>query len=412
MRYLLRILYFSGLLAATSTGAGGGAEGTALDEYKVTGRFIAYLLVALLAAPAAWDLFRCKKIPTPGVIVSTYFFMYLFIATKLATAYFDVAALQHIIAAILYFGVFGLYLRKANSRFDLQFALTAIGGANIILVGINLPLTLTLDAYNIQGRLSGFAFNPNVLGHSLALTSACLALTLRRFLGGKFLFLAITAILLGNLILVYLTLSRGAFVILMVAAAFNFYITSAWFRRLSPVLLPVVLSILAITITDSDYYRVLFEDREQSREEVFKNQWDEFVRNPLTGADWRAERIVYGENMFLGAISQLGIIGLIFVCLIIFPRFFLFFKMGWLNRRRSNAEEVGEYRTAAVFIGLTILSGLLESLLLGVIGPIIIAFLMIDAGSGVRSSKRHKSQRSFDRSSELGPRVEKSLRTS
>jgi O-antigen ligase len=300
--------------------------------------------------------------------------------------------LQYIATALIYLTVFGFYLPKSARGFDLRSGVLSIGLANILILALNYPTILMPGAYSGIGRFTGIAANSNQLAYGLALTSVCLPSVIGRIRWRIVSWGLLLGLLVLNFQLVTLTLSRGAFVLTILSICASIYIFLGRRGRLLLLLAPPAAIGGYAYLTQLALYDAIFSGRLNTRDDVFERQITRFLDYPLFGGLWLEGRVVSGENMFFGAATEFGVLGLIFTALLCLPLLVRFVRKGWLMRLPDGDERVIA-RTAAAFVLLTIVSSTLESLLLGGVGPIILAFLMLDASS--QSRRRGSSATTF-----------------
>ncbi|WP_210530255.1 hypothetical protein [Rubellimicrobium arenae] len=377
------ILVLATLVAISVIAPGGAFEPPpAVARLKDMGREITYAVLVGLFLTAALNLLFTLRGARPGVVVWAYSGFFIFTGAKFV--YYDLVGpgLLYFGVFALYFVTFGLFLPKLSRSglFDLDAAVTVIGLANLLAVAINLPTSFMAGTSSFYGRFSGLAFNANILAYALVLTSVCLQATVRNI---PYRALRTPALMLGlglNFYLIFLTQSRGGLILLVVSMLINFYFWNRTLFRVALVLSPCLMLLGWLFFLNSPLYGVIFADRGDTRGWVFERQWNSFMASPFFGDPWMDSRIVYGENLLLGAIAEMGLFGLLFVSLICLPRLVQFYRLGW-RRRLPTLRLRQDHQLAAAFVAVTILSGGLESMLLGVVGPAIICFLVLDAAS-------------------------------
>jgi len=81
------------------------------------------------------------------------------------------------------------------------------------------------------------------------------------------------------------------------------------------VALPMILKDGALLGADQTSAFSRFSSTENTREEVWSALWRTFNQYPILGAPLRGERIVYGESSWLATAANLGLVGLVPLCL-------------------------------------------------------------------------------------------------
>lgn len=371
---------------------------SSLDPIKAMGRVVTYGIIMLAFLGFVISTLVGRKAAIPGIVTKVYCCFYLFYAFKLA-AYGHYGQASVVLGvAVIYTSIFGFYLPMLVRKgvFDITAVIVAIGLSNLILLALHLPLTMMPDQYTSQGRFFGLIYNPNVLSYSLALSSCCLAATLRP-LRPSIRLIVLCAALAGSAYITTVTLSRGALIILALSMVINFYFFSRRAFKISLLATPATVFVGALYFKDTPVYATFFAGRGNTRNDIWGQQWSQFIEWPLFGEPWLNADVKFGENSYLGAAAAMGVFGVILVALIIAPLLLRLRRDGW-GRSLMPYTLRTDFQIAASFIGLLALSCVLEGLILGIVGSVIFSILLIDAGRigtirAVKSAEIHRRDR-------------------
>lgn len=378
------------ILIALAPIAPGGTYGESdfFSSLKMAGRIAVYGILLTVILIAVVRVLTSPKVPRPGYVAIGYSFLYTLIGLKMFGSGFFTSSILFLGSAAGYLLFFGFFLPRQKNAFSLQKAVTAIGFANVMIVSINLYFSIFGGLSSFGGRVSGFAFNPNVLAYSCALTCCCVPAATLHF--GKFRLLGTIILCAGNAVIVLSTLSRGALVILALALIVVALQSSRRYRSYVLLSIPAVGFVALVQLINSPVLKKVFEGRENTRSWVFERQMSRFSDSPIIGGSWDEPLIVYGENMYLGVLSELGVLGGIALGLVLIP---LFWNLSRLYIRQSTNVHC---RMALAFVFLMMASGLLEAPLLGVVHPAIFGLLALDAGARYSQSQFFRTRRKLE----------------
>jgi hypothetical protein len=116
-----------------------------------------------------------------------------------------------------------------------------------------------------------------------------------------------------------------------------------------------------------------FSSGENTREAVWNALWGSFMRDPLFGAPLRADRMGYGENSWLSAGANLGLVGFIPMMMVGWESLKLMQELYRLSNR--NSYYFFQSSTVIAGLGSMIVGACFEAFLLGNITFSLIAFL-------------------------------------
>jgi len=342
-------------------------------EIKYLGRPLTYGILFSLLIPSILYLITRRKIQAPSVSIFSYAAIYGLISLKMIAYGHTSTAALYAGALFLYLAIFGSWLPNKNLGFNLKSAVKSIGISNIIITTTNAPFAITNLSSLLNERLFGLTFNPNILAYSCALTFCCIPAATESLKKSKNIIILLFFAL--NFLLVVSTLSRGGIIILSLSSLSVAYQLTGRYRKL---IIPGILSFTLValfTITNNPLTQKIFANRENTRGWVIERQLGRFWNDPIFGGSWENSRIIFGENLYFGTLSETGVIGFVFLSV-----FFIALLLR-LNKKQQSQLRSAEAFMARSFVMLVLASGLLESLLLGVINPAIFAILAIDAGS-------------------------------
>lgn len=375
------MVVFIGLLIALASIAPG-REDTVIPLVSAVQGAVRNSILMLLAAIAFYSacIATFRSFLAPGPILLAYLILIFYAALKYLYYGFFVEGVSYFFVGFVHLFFFGVFLtfRSKSLRFDLRAGVDSIACANIVLLAVNLPMSLYPFSYTFYGRFFGVAFNPNVLAHGLALTAICLpALLLEK--DGVWRRLMVFTLLSVSSYLVYLTGSRGGIILVSFAILVN--VTFVFGLRILLVCLGLILPFTVFLVEKLLYsaaFTETFVNREDTRSYVLERQLSRFEGNPIWGGAWEQARIVYGENLYAGAASELGVVGIFFLLLLFLPRLYASYSLGW-----GGSAWLGSHRKSAqiaffFLIGVAI-SGFVEAMPLGIIGVIIFSLLALDA---------------------------------
>jgi hypothetical protein len=266
---------------------------------------------------------------------------------------------------------------------NFHLAVRSIAVAGLIFVVAN-ACQYTINPYPvsfIQNRFMGTTGNPQHAAVLLAATIPCLMFMFQSTPRWNFIKLLWVMVLVVVMYFLLLTGSRtgllmGAISILL------FYRNNggAWFRialfvaisaaLLLPFLEPATLS-SSSGINSSVSAR--FSSTENTREAVWNALWGGFMNNPLFGLPLRADRMGYGENSWLSAGANLGLIGFVPMMMMGWESL----KLIWALNQLSNRNSYYFFQSSAVIAGLgsMLVGSCFEAFLLGNLTFSLIAFL-------------------------------------
>ncbi|MFG6637673.1 hypothetical protein ACGYJ8_17155 [Sulfitobacter sp. 1A12126] len=200
--------------------------------------------------------------------------------------------------------------RHRVSDFNMHDVLIIGAVANFATVAVNgLVLFLNVDAaFRGSGRFMGMSANPQNLSYFLAIT-CIFPLAFARIARGRILQALCIASVVGAIVIILSTGSRGPLGLVFISIIFVFF--GIWRSRFASPLSALIVLITPLVV--SSLGDDLLGERGNTRAYVWAYQVSEFVENPILGQPATGDRIEFGENSWLGSASKLGLVGVTFL---------------------------------------------------------------------------------------------------
>ena len=234
-----------------------------------------------------------------------------------------------------------------------------------------------------QSRFLGTTGNPQHAGVLLAATIPCLMFLIQSLPGWNFAKSLWSGVLLVTIYFLLLTGSRTG-LIMGVISILLFYRNNggAWFRVIFvlailaalvlPFLQPDSLSSSSTGIDASVSDR--FTSTNNTREGAWNGMWNGFMNNIVFGSPLEGDRMGFGENSWLAAGDQLGLIGFIPMMMMGWESVKLIWKLNQLSNRDSYYFFQGSVVIAG--LGSMLIGSCFEPFLLGNLAFAMLAFLI------------------------------------
>ena len=268
---------------------------------------------------------------------------------------------------------------------NFHLAVKSIAVAGLIFIVINgvqflvnrQPITF------VQGRFLGTTGNPQHAGVLLAATIPCLMFLIQSSPGWNFAKFLWSGVLLVTMYFLLLTGSRTG-LIMGAISILLFYRNNggAWFRVIfflailaalvMPFLHPDSLSSSSTGIDGSVSDR--FTSTNNTREGAWNGMWSGFMNNIVFGSPLEGDRMGFGENSWLAAGDQLGLVGFIPMMMMGWESV----KLIWKLNQLSNRDSYYFFQSSAIIAGLgsMLIGSFFESFLLGNLTFAMLAFLI------------------------------------
>lgn len=359
---------------------------------KQAGKNATYgLLLAVVLFGAVRVLFN-RKCQRADISVTAFCVFVLLAGLKYLASGFALQSTLYFGTAGLYFFYFGLLLPDIFRRqnLGLDYVCRIIGVYHLIFVSANLVVSVIVWGFNLPPVRTGLlAFNPNMLGYSVAISSFCapaIARALWKSTAIRTVYFLV--IILCSATLVFYSGSRGALALLVVSTIIGVRATTPHAMMSFVVFLGIIFTaVISLPRYLHVFSSVFVTGRVNTREHIFIEQLQLFSEYPLFGKSWVDSRVVYGENSFLGVLSQGGLmLGIPFFLFV----FAVFAKVTYLTiiQKRSDA------RTRLMVFGVVsavVVGSFFEGLLAGVVSFPIFLMLLISSGVDYRRRLRPKS---------------------
>ncbi|MFM2303432.1 MAG: hypothetical protein RLZZ135_841 [Cyanobacteriota bacterium] len=287
----------------------------------------------------------------------------------------------------LTFGCLIFVLRMGPGRWlqdDRNFHLAArsLAVAVSIFITIN-TYQYAIDRYAVtfhQGRFLGTTDNPQQAALLLSSAIPCLIFLSQRTSSSKFIKVMWAMFLIATLFFLFMTGSRMG-VLIALTSVILFYRNNggAWFQfSIGLAVLAVIVTTLldpALLISSSgvDTVSGRVTSTENTRAVVWTGMWQTFQDNLLFGLPLEQGRMGFGENSWLAAAANLGLIGVIPMVMMGWESLKLMWQLDRLSQRQPHYFFYSS--TAIAGIGSLLVGSLFEPFLLGNITFVLLAFL-------------------------------------
>lgn len=355
-----------------------------LQQIRASGRPLAIVLLILLVILAVQTQSNWRQRVLPQPIKYLIFVQFAIVFKTLLYGSQEFA----FVSALTFFGIIFM-LRRGPGRWlqndeNFHLAVKSIAVVGLIFVVANTyqyvisPYAVTFN----QNRFLGTTGNPQHAGVLLASTIPCLMFLLQSSPGWNFAKSLWSVVLIITMYFLLLTGSRTG-LIMGIISILLFYRNNGgiWFRvilflvisaaLISPFLQPETLSSSATGIDASVSGR--FTSTTNTRAEAWSGMWSGFMDNILFGSPLRSGRLGYGENSWLAAGDQLGLVGFIPMILMGWESV----KLIWQLNQLSNRNSYYFFQVSVVIAGLggMLVGSFFEPFLLGNITFSLLAFL-------------------------------------
>ena len=268
---------------------------------------------------------------------------------------------------------------------NFHLAVKSIAVTGLIFVVVNgVQFLINRQAITfVHGRFLGTTGNPQHAGVLLAATIPCLMFLIQSSPGWNFAKSLWSGVLLVTMYFLLLTGSRTG-LIMGVISIVLFYRNNggAWFRMIFflailaalvlPFLQPDSLSSSSTGIDASVSNR--FTSTNNTREDVWNGMWSAFMNNIVFGSPLEGDRMGFGENSWLAAGSNLGLVGFIPMMMMGWESV----KMIWRLNQLSNRDSYYFSQSSVIMAGLgsMLIGSCFEPFLLGNLTFALLAFLI------------------------------------
>lgn len=363
-----------------------------IEQIKALGR----PLTAIVLIVIVWTLVVGSKNPLksspPPVAAIGYVVFLVYFGLKLAANGFLQESIFYFLIAIGYWYLFGFLLVSRHIRppYTPVDSAYAIGLAHVLVVLLNIVVLVLVGADDWWTTRSGIlAVNPNTLGYAVAITSFCVPILFMAILPGNMSrVVAYAVVSVMALVLVLVSGSRGATIVLLLGLLFGTSIVWKGKGRLIVSSLLVVVMFGIFQWWEFAPIERTFIDRLDTRSHIFLEQWRLFTTFPVFGAPWEDPRVRFGENTYLGALAQMGVVGAVAVYM------FLFGAAGTCVARvwRKYPRKRNEIDIALMLSVMAVLAaGTVEALVLGVVGLPIFLVLIVAAALRAKGERSEYS---------------------
>jgi hypothetical protein len=317
-----------------------------LQQIRASGRPLAIVLLILLVVLAfqTQSNWRQRVFPQPIKYL-------IFVQSAIVFKTLLYGSQEFALVSALTFGGIIFMLRRGPGRWlqndeNFHLAVKSIAVVGLIFVVANTyqyiisPYAVTFN----QNRFLGTTGNPQHAGVLLAATIPCLMFLIQSSPGWNFAKSLWSGVLVITMYFLLLTGSRTG-LIMGAISILLFYRNNGgiWFRvilflaisaaLIAPFLQPDTLSSSATGIDSSVSAR--FVSTNNTRADAWNGMWSSFMDNILFGAPLRSGRLGYGENSWLAAGDQLGLVGFIPMILMGWESVKLIWQLNQLSSRNS-----------------------------------------------------------------------------
>jgi O-Antigen ligase len=354
------------------------------EQIRAYGRPLAIVLLILLLFLAIQTQTNWRQWILPQAIKYLIFVQFAIFAKTILYGNQEFA----IISALTFAGIVFM-LKRGPGRWihndeNFYLAVKSIATAGLIFVVINsLQYIINRQAITfVHGRFLGTTGNPQHAGVLLAATIPCLMFLIQSHRAWNFAKSLWSVVLILVMYFLILTGSRTG-LLMGVISILLFYRNNggAWLRV---ILFTSVLAALVIPFLQPESFSssstgidatvsTRFSSSDNTRADAWNGLWNAFSQNILFGAPLEGDRMGYGENSWLSAGANLGLIGFIPMMLMGWESV----KMIWQLNQLGNRDSYYFFQSSAVIAGLgsMLIGSCFEAFLLGNITFSLIAFL-------------------------------------
>jgi O-Antigen ligase len=288
-----------------------------LQQLRDTGRPITIVLLALLLLLGMQTRNGWRRILIPQPI---YYLMAVQAAIFLKTLLYG--NMEFAFLAALTFGSVVLMIRLGPARwlqdeYNFQLGVWSLAMVGVIFAFANAYQSLVnIHAVTFaQGRFIGTTANSQHAAALLAGTVPCFMFLIENRKKWDL----IKVFWIGSLVLIgyflFLTGSRTGAIMGITSILFFYRQRAGSLVRL--VLLIGILLAILLPLLNQDFANInlpvanRFILTENTRQQVWSGQWNGFINNPLFGSPLEADRLGFGENVWLAAAASTGLLGFI-----------------------------------------------------------------------------------------------------